>query len=381
METPAIRARHANHGACRIGRNLDHRFDVNPLMGVLSYLTSLGGRDLAVDLGTANTVVYVRGRGVVLSEPSIVALHPETDRVEAVGQDAVALLASGDGRHHAVRPLRDGADPGYEVTARMLTSFIGRVHGSDFAHPRVAVCVPTDVTELERRSVEDACLATGASEVRLIERPMAAAIGAGLPVSEPVTSMVADIGAGSTEIAVISLGGIVVSGSVHVGGAAFDEAIATFCRQGHDLEITPATAEEIKLEATSAGANPSELRIEVRGFNGASGEPATAVLSAADVRNALESPLSQLADAVRETLERVPPKLHADIIDRGITLAGGGSLLQGLPQRLRNDCHLPVLVAESPLTCVAVGAGVSLDEFETSNRAAKTPGPARRRAA
>jgi rod shape-determining protein MreB len=340
-------------------------------MGFLGYLGGLGGRDMAVDLGTANTLVYVRGRGIVLSEPSVVAIDQRTGEVHAVGVEAKRMLGRTPGTITAIRPLKDGVIADFDVTEQMLRHFIHKANGNRFAHPRVIVCVPSGVTGVEKRAVEEATLSAGARQAYLIEEPMAAAIGAGLPVSEPTGNMVVDIGGGTTEVAVISLGGIVVSQSIRVGGDEMDEAITNHLRKEYKLLIGQQTAEEVKLEIGSAWPLQEEVQAEVRGRDMLSGLPKTVVIGSEDVRRALDEPVSQILDAIRGTLDKTPPELAADIMDRGIVLAGGGALLQGLDQKLRGDTHMPVHVAESPLTCVAVGSGRSLEEFEAIHRSAR----------
>jgi rod shape-determining protein MreB len=340
-------------------------------LSFLGRLFHLGSRDMAVDLGTANTLVYVRGRGIVLSEPSVVAIDSRSGQVHAVGAEAKLMLGRTPGTITAIRPLKDGVIADFEVTEQMLSYFIKSVHSNRFAHPRVVVCVPSGVTKVEKRAVEDACLSAGAREAYLIEEPMAAAIGAGLPVADPVGSMIVDIGGGTTEVAVISLGGIVVSESIRIGGDEMDEAIISHCKRTHKLAIGAQTAEEIKLEAGSASPLPEEVRMEIRGRDLVSGLPKTVELGSEEVREALEEPVGQIVEAVKETLDRTPPELAGDIMDRGITLAGGGALLQGWEQRLHDECQMPCQLAESPLTCVAVGSGISLEEFETIHRSRK----------
>ena len=337
-------------------------------MGFFRNLTGFGGRDMAVDLGTANTLVYVRGRGVVLSEPSVVAVDSRSGEVHAVGVEAKRMLGRTPGTIRAIRPLKDGVIADFDVTEEMLRHFIQRVHQNRFAHPRVVVCVPSGVTGVEKRAVEEACLSAGARQAYLIEEPMAAAIGAGLPVAEPTGSMVLDIGGGTSEVAVISLGGIVVSESIRVGGDEQDEAVINYCKHEHKLLIGQQTAEEVKLEIGSASTLPEEVTTEIRGRDMVSGLPKTIVLTSSEVRGALEEPINQIVAAVKDTLDRTPPELAGDIMDRGIILAGGGSLLQGMDQRLRDECQMPAQVTESPLTCVAVGSGRSLEEFEVIHR-------------
>ena len=347
-------------------------------MGFFSNLTSFKGRDMAVDLGTANTLVYVRGRGIVLSEPSVVAIDAATGEVQAVGVEAKRMLGRTPNSIQAIRPLKDGVIADFDVTEEMLRHFIQRVHQNRFAHPRVVVCVPSGVTGVEKRAVEEACLSAGARQAYLIEEPMAAAIGSGLPVSDPTGSMILDIGGGTSEVAVISLGGIVISDSIRVGGDEMDDAIVNHIKNEHKLMIGPATAEEIKLEIGSAVPLREELTTEIRGRDMVSGLPKTVTITSEEVRAALEEPVSQIIGAVKNTLDRTPPELAGDIMDRGITLAGGGALLQGLDQRLRDECQMPAQVTESPLTCVAVGSGRSLEEFEVIHRSNRNAARGRR---
>jgi rod shape-determining protein MreB len=337
-------------------------------MGLFRNLTGFGGRDMAVDLGTANTLVYVRGRGIVLSEPSVVAVDARSGEVHAVGVEAKRMLGRTPGTIRAIRPLKDGVIADFDVTEEMLRHFIQRVHQNRFAHPRVVVCVPSGVTGVEKRAVEEACLSAGARQAYLIEEPMAAAIGAGLPVGEPTGSMVLDVGGGTSEVAVISLGGIVVSESIRVGGDEQDDAITAHCKHEHKLLIGQQTAEEVKLEIGSASQLPEEVTTEIRGRDMVAGLPKTVMLTSSEVRAALEEPISQIVAAVKDTLDRTPPELAGDIMDRGITLAGGGALLQGMEERLRMECQMPAQLTESPLTCVAVGSGRSLEEFEVIHR-------------
>ena len=334
-------------------------------------MSGFGGREMAVDLGTANTLVYVRGRGIVLSEPSVVAIDQRTGEVHAVGIEAKRMLGRTPGTISAIRPLKDGVIADFDVTEQMLRHFIQKVHQNRFAHPRVVVCVPSGVTGVEKRAVEEATLSAGARQAYLIEEPMAAAIGAGLPVGEPTGNMIVDIGGGTTEVAVISLGGIVVSQSLRVGGDEMDEAIISHIKKEYKLLIGQQTAEEIKLEVGSAFQLKEEVQAEVRGRDMLTGLPKTVVLSSDEVRHALEEPVSQIIDAIRSTLDKTPPELAADIMDRGIVLAGGGALLTGLDERLRHETQMPTQLAESPLTCVAVGSGRSLEVLEVMNRAAK----------
>ncbi len=337
-------------------------------MGLFRSMTGFGGRDMAVDLGTANTLVYVRGRGIVLSEPSVVAIDQRTGDVHAVGVEAKRMLGRTPGSISAIRPLKDGVIADFDVTEQMLRHFIQKVHQHRFAHPRVVVCVPSGVTGVEKRAVEEATLSAGARQAYLIEEPMAAAIGAGLPVAEPTGNMIVDIGGGTTEVAVISLGGIVVSQSLRVGGDEMDDAIVTHIKKEYKLLVGQQTAEEIKLEIGSAHRMKEEIQAEVRGRDMLTGLPKTVIITSDEIRRALDEPVSQIVDAIKSTLDKTPPELSADIMDRGIVLAGGGALLMGLDERLRHETHMPVHLAESPLTCVAVGSGRSLEEFESYAR-------------
>ena len=332
-------------------------------------LAGMFSNDLAVDLGTANTLVYVRGEGIVLNEPSIVAIHQADHSVLAVGHEAKAMLGRTPGNIVAIRPLKDGVIADFDVTEKMLHHFISKVHRRrTLVRPRIVVGVPSGITQVEKRAVRDSAMQAGAREVYLIEEPMAAAIGAGLPVGEPTGSMVVDIGGGTSEVAVISLGGIVVSQSIRVGGDELDEAIINYVKKEYKLLIGQQTAEEVKLEIGSAYPLEEEVQAEIRGRDLVSGLPKTVVLTSEEVRAALEEPLVQIIDAIKETLDRTPPELASDIMDRGIMLAGGGSLLQGLDERLRDETQMPAHRAESPLTCVAVGSGRSLEEFEAIHR-------------
>jgi rod shape-determining protein MreB len=326
---------------------------------------------MAVDLGTANTLVYVRGRGIVISEPSVVAIDLRVGDVHAVGAEAKRMLGRTPGTITAIRPLKDGVIADFDVTEQMLRHFIQKANGSRIAHPRVVVCVPSGVTGVEKRAVEEATLSAGARAAYLIEEPMAAAIGAGLPVSEPTGNMIVDIGGGTTEVAVISLGGIVVSQSIRVGGDEMDEAVINHVKKEYKLLVGQQTAEEVKLEIGSAWASGDSAQAEVRGRDMLTGLPKTVVLSGDEIRRALDEPVTQIIDAIKLTLDKTPPELAADIMDRGIVLAGGGALLLGLDERLRSETHMPVHVAESPLTCVAVGSGRSLEEFEAIHRYTK----------
>src|SRR5437016_4437892 len=305
-------------------------------MGLFKGLTGFGGRDMAVYVGTANTLVYVRGRGIVLSEPSVVAIDTRTGEVHAVGVEAKRMLGRTPGTIQVIRPLKDGVIADFDVTEQMLRHFIQKVHQHRFAHPRVVVCVPSGVTGVERRAVEEATLSAGARQAYLIEEPMAAAIGAGLPIAEPAGNMIVDVGGGTSEVAVISLGGIVVSQSLRVGGDEMDEGIVNYVKKEYKLLIGTQTAEETKLEVGSAWGMREEVQAEVRGRDMLTGLPKTVIVSSEEVRHALEEPVNQIVDAIKSTLDKTPPELAADIMDRGIVLAGGGALRQGRDERLRH---------------------------------------------
>ena len=333
-------------------------------MGLFSYVTGFGGRDMAVDLGTANTLVYVRGRGIVLSEPSVVAIDARSTEVHAVGIEAKRMLGRTPGTISAIRPLKDGVIADFDVTEQMLRHFIQKVHQNRWAHPRVVVCVPSGVTGVEKRAVEEACLSAGARQAYLIEEPMAAAIGAGLPVGEPTGNMVVDIGGGTSEVAVISLGSIVVARSLRTGGYDLDDAIASHLRLEHRMAIGTQSAEAIKLAVASAEPLAQELRTRIRGRDLLSGLPREIELDSIEVRSAIEPAVADILAAVHDTLEVTPPELAADITHEGILLAGGGALLRGMLDRVHRETGMPVRMADSPLTCVAEGAGVSLEELD-----------------
>ena len=321
-------------------------------------------RDLGIDLGTANTLVYMKGKGIVMREPSVVAVDTRTDTVLAVGADAKEMIGRTPGSIIAVRPLKDGVIADFDITATMLKHFIRKTtKGGGFGRPRIVVCIPSGVTEVERRAVEDAARSAGANNVELLEEPMAAAIGADLPVGDPVGCMVVDIGGGTTEVAVISLGDIVSSCSVRVAGDKLDEAIINYVKRKYNLLIGERTAENIKIALGSA--YPIEdienSDMEIKGRNLSDGLPAGAIMSGTDVREALIEPVEAIVDAVLTTLEKTPPELSADIIDYGITLTGGGAQLRGLDSLITQRTSIPVRVAENPLDCVAVGTGKRLE--------------------
>src|SRR6059036_2998882 len=323
------------------------------------------GRDMAVDLGTANTLVYVRGKGIVLNEPSVVAINTNTTGLLAVGTEEKRMIGRTPGNIVAIRPLKDGVIADFDTTERMLRYFIQKVHKRrHFAKPRIVICVPSGITGVEQRAVKDAGYQAGARKVYIIEEPMAAAIGAGLPVHEPTGNMIVDIGGGTTEVAVISLGGIVTSQSIRVGGDELDNAIIQYVKKEYSLMLGERTAEEIKMAIGSAFPMPDEPHAEIRGRDLVSGLPKTVVISAAEVRKAIEEPVNAIVDAVKTTLDKCPPELSGDIMDRGIVLTGGGALLRGLDERLRRETGMPIHLADNPLDSVALGSGKCVEEFE-----------------
>jgi rod shape-determining protein MreB and related proteins len=334
-------------------------------------LPRLGGRDIAIDLGTANTLVFVRGEGIVVSEPSVVAVDTESGDVHAVGEEAQQMIGRTPARIAAVRPLRHGVIADFEVTEQMLRHFMSRVHGSRFAHPRVMMCAPSGITDVERRALTEACLVAGARSVHLIEEPLAAAIGAGLPIDEPRANVVVDVGGGTSEVAVISLGGIVVSRSLRVGGYDLDDSVAAWLRHQHGLAIGETTAERVKLEVGGVHPDDSESECEVKGRDPASGLPRQVFVPAEELRLALESRVAEIVDEVKSALEDTSPELASDLPQRGIVLAGGGALLRGFAERLELETNVPVRLAQSPLTCVAEGAGQALDEMELLERVSR----------
>src|SRR5213594_554217 len=332
------------------------------------------GRDMAVDLGTANTLVYVRGRGTVLNEPSVVAINTKTGAILAVGTEAKRMIGRTPAHIVAVRPLRDGVIADFDVTEKMLRYFIQKVHRRRWlAKPRCVLCVPSGITGVEQRAVEEATIAAGARNAYIIEEPMAAAIGAGLPIHEPTGNMVVDIGGGTTEVAVISLGGIVTSTSLRVGGDELDEAIIQHVKKEYSLLLGERTSEAIKFAVGSVFPMPEEMIAEIKGRDLVSGLPKTIQISAEEVRKAIEEPVNQIIDAVKNTLDRTPPELAADIMDKGIVLTGGGALLRGLDERLKHETGMPVHIAENPLSSVAIGSGKCLEEFEVLQRVLVSP--------
>lgn len=323
-------------------------------------------KDIGIDLGTANTLVYVKGKGIVLREPSVVAIHLDTGEVLSVGLEAKQMIGRTPGRIVAIRPLRDGVIADFEVTQKMIRYFIQQAYPnkSMLAAPRIIVGVPSDVTEVEKRAVIEAALAAGAKDALIIEEPMAAAIGAGMPVSEATGSMVVDIGGGTTEIAVISLGGIVTSRSIRMAGDSMDEAIVQYIRKHYSLMIGERSAEEIKMAIGSVEPVDEEAVFEVTGRNLMTGLPRSIFVKGAEIREALREPANAIMDAVKSTLEKTPPELSSDIMLQGIMVTGGGALLKGMAQRIRRETGMPVHIAEEPLDCVAIGTGMALDNFD-----------------
>ncbi|MFC0860716.1 rod shape-determining protein [Sphaerimonospora cavernae] len=329
-----------------------------------SKLTFLG-RDMAVDLGTANTLVYVRGRGVVLNEPSVVAINVTTGKIVAVGIEAKRMIGRTPGNIVAIRPLRDGVIADFEVTERMLRYFIQKVHKrTRFVRPRIIVAVPSGITAVEQRAVKEAGYQAGARRVYIIEEPMAAAIGAGLPVHEPTGNMVVDIGGGTTEVAIISMGGIVTSQSIRVAGDELDQAVVAFAKKEHSLMLGDRTAEEVKISVGAACSSGEEIHAEVRGRDLVTGLPKTVVISSEEIRRAMSEQVNVIVDTVKTTLDKCPPELSGDLMDRGIAVTGGGGLLKGMVDRLREETGMPVHLADNALDSVAMGSGRCVEDFE-----------------
>ena len=332
-------------------------------------------RDIGIDLGTANTLVYLRGKGIIIREPSVVAVNTRTDQARYVGKEAKEVIGRTPGSIVAVRPLKDGVIADFDITTTMLQEFIRKaLQGTIFTKARVIICIPSGVTAVERRAVKEAAEKAGAKRVNIIEEPMAAAIGAGLPTLDATGSMIVDIGGGTAEIAVISLGGIVASRSVRMAGDMFDQAIIAFIKRKYNLLIGERTAEQIKIEIASAYVLDPELTMEIKGRNLVDGLPKNVVVHSEDVREALLECLVKITSAIKETLERTPPELSADIIDRGITLTGGGALLRGLDQLIQSETGIDVHIAEDPLDCVAKGAGAVLDHVDVLHDVLDTDG-------
>lgn len=322
-------------------------------------------KDIGIDLGTANTLVFMRGKGIILREPSVVAVDTRKDQVLYVGQEAKDVIGRTPGSIVAVRPLKDGVIADFDITANMLQRFIKKVCGNSiFSHPNIIICIPSGVTDVERRAVREAAVASGGRKVSIIEEPMAAAIGAGLPVAEATGSMVVDIGGGTSEVAVISLGGIVTARSVRVGGDAFDNAIIQYIRRKHNLLVGERTAEQIKMDIGSAYPVEDEHTLEIKGRNLVDGLPKNITVTPGEIREALADSIDSVLDAIKTTLERTPPELAADIIDHGIMLTGGGALLKGLDALIARETGINVLIAERPLDCVALGTGKVLEDID-----------------
>ena len=338
-------------------------------------LFGLFSNDIGIDLGTANTLVYVKDHGIVLREPSVVAVQAGTNKVLSVGDEAKRMLGRTPGNIVAIRPLKDGVIADFEITEAMLRHFIQKVHGKRTLfrpRPRVVIAVPSGITEVEKRAVKESALHAGARDVYLMEEPMAAAIGVGLPVQEAAGNMIVDIGGGTTEVAIISLGGIVFCRSVRVAGDELDESIINYMRRAYNLMIGERTAEDIKIKIGSAYAVEKETTMEVKGRDLVAGLPKTLTITSQEVREAMAEPVQVIVESIRITLERCPPELSADLVERGIVLAGGGALLRGLDKMLAEETGLPVHVAEDPLSAVAEGTGKVLQEFEYMKRAAES---------
>ena len=331
------------------------------------------GTDIGIDLGTASVLVYVKGKGVVLKEPSVVAFDRNTNKIKAIGQEARLMLGRTPGNIVAVRPLRQGVISDYTVTEKMLSYFISRTVGKSLfgRKPRISVCVPSGATEVEKKAVEDATYQAGAREVSIIEEPVAAAIGAGIDIAKPCGNMIVDIGGGTADIAVISLGGVVVSNSIKVAGDDFDEAIVRFMRKKHNLLIGERTAEEIKINVGTVYKRPENLTMDVRGRNLVTGLPKTVTVTSEETEEALREPAYQIVDAVHNVLERTPPELAADISDRGIVLTGGGSLIQGLEELIEEKTGINTMTAEDPLTAVAIGTGKYIEYLADDDKKSK----------
>lgn len=321
--------------------------------------------DLAIDLGTANVLIYVKGKGIVCSEPSVVAINNDTKEILAVGSEAKSMLGKTPANIVAIRPMKDGVIANFEVTEKMLRYFITKVHNrKSLVRPRIVICVPSGVNQVEKRAVKDSAIQAGAREVYLIEEPMAAAIGAGLPIQDPFGNMVVDIGGGTTEVAVISLSGIVYANSVRVGGDEMDEAVVNYIKRKYNLLIGTSTSEQIKIKIGSAFEMEEQMSVEIKGRDLVNGIPKTIEVSDIEIREALNDAVNKIIEAVKVALEKTPPELSADIVDRGIVLTGGGALLRGLDKRLAKETGLPIVISDDPLTAVAMGSGKALDELK-----------------
>lgn len=336
---------------------------------MFEFFLNVVGRDMGIDLGTANTLVYVKSKGIVLEEPSIVAIEKNKKRILAVGREAKRMVGRTPGNIIAVRPLKDGVIADFETTEKMLRYFIQKVHKNvAFARPRIVICVPSGITPVEKKAVIEATEQAGARAAYIIEEPLAAAIGANLPIDEPTGSIIVDIGGGTSEVAVISLGGIVVSQSLRIGGDEMDEAIIYYLKKEHNLLLGERTAEKVKMEIGSAFPLENEEKMEINGRDLVTGLPKTIIITSQQIRKALEKPVSDIVNAIVEVLDETPPELSSDIMKRGIFLAGGGSLLKGLAERISRETHCPVYMTDEPLAAVAVGAGKCVEDFTALKR-------------
>ncbi|MEW8972873.1 MAG: rod shape-determining protein [Tissierellaceae bacterium] len=334
---------------------------------------NLFNKDMGIDLGTANTLVYIKGREIVTREPSVVAIQTNTKQVLAVGEEAKKMIGRTPGNIVAIRPLKDGVIADFDVTQNMLKYFIRKAYNrKSLFQPRVVVCVPSGVTEVEKRAVEEAAIHAGARDAYLIEEPMAAAIGAGLPVQEATGSLIVDIGGGTTEVAVISLGGIVTSKSIRVGGDELDDSIVNYIKKEYSLMIGERTAEEIKINIGSADAESEPISMDIRGRDLISGLPKTIEVTSSEIHTAMKEPIYSIIEAIKSTLEKTPPELAADIMEQGIVITGGGALLDGIDRIIIRETGMPVKIAENPLDCVAIGTGIALDSIEVLKKTVYT---------
>jgi rod shape-determining protein MreB len=336
---------------------------------MFEFFLNVIGRDMGIDLGTANTLVYVKSQGIVLEEPSIVAIEKSKKKILAVGREAKRMVGRTPGNIVAIRPLKDGVIADFDTTEKMLRYFIQKVHKNvAFARPRIVICVPSGITPVEKKAVLEATEQAGARSAYIIEEPLAAAIGAGLPIDEPTGSMVVDIGGGTSEVAIISLGGIVVSQSLRIGGDEMDEAIIYYLKKEHNLLLGERTAEKVKMEIGSAFPLENEEKMEINGRDLVTGLPKTIIITSQQIRKALEKPVGDIVNSIVEVLDETPPELSSDIMKRGIFLAGGGSLLKGLAERISRETHCPVYIAEEPLAAIAIGAGKCVEDFSALKR-------------
>lgn len=336
---------------------------------MFDFFLNVIGRDMGIDLGTANTLVYVKSKGIVLDEPSIVAIEKAKGRILAVGREAKRMVGRTPGNIVAIRPLKDGVIADFDTTEKMLRYFIQKVHKNiTFARPRIVICVPSGITPVEKKAVLEATEQAGARSAYIIEEPLAAAIGANLPIDEPTGSMIVDVGGGTSEVAVISLGGIVASQSLRIGGDEMDEAIIYYLKKEHNLLIGERTAESVKMEIGSAFPLENEEKMEINGRDLVTGLPKTIIITSQQIRKALEKPVGDIVNSIVEVLDETPPELSSDIMKRGIFMAGGGSLLKGLTERLSRETHCPVYMAEEPLAAVAIGAGKCVEDFAALRR-------------